>query len=204
MRSSGKNWLVLFGVGLPVAAFVLFYLGRFGWDDERLGEVLRLTARLAFLAYLVVFIARPLRQIVKTPITAWLLRERRSMGLSMAAIHMVHMALIVYRATHSPQFEYEFPGQLIGSFVYLLMLLMVVTSFDGPARAIGPLNWRRLHKTGLYALGIAFLSTLLPETRDELFAADRWWFIILTAGAIFIRLTAYFASRRRKTDRDPQ
>jgi len=201
LSSSRKNWLILCSVGLPVAGFVLFYLNRFGWSDENLLATLRLTARLAFLAYLAVFIARPLRQLIKTPITAWLLRERRSMGLSMAAIHIVHMVLIVYRVTHSPEFEYEFPGQLIGSLVYALMLAMVVTSFDGPARAIGPLYWRRLHKTGLYALGGAFLSTLLPESREELFATERWWFIILTAAAVFIRLTAYFATHRRKNDR---
>lgn len=201
LSSSRKNWLVLCSVGLPIAGFVLFYLNRFGWSDENLLATLRLTARLAFLAYLVVFIARPLRQLIKTPITAWLLRERRTMGLSMAAIHIVHMVLIVYRATHSPEFEYEFPGQLIGSLIYALMLMMVVTSFDGPARAIGPLYWRRLHKTGLYALGVAFLSTLLPETREELFTAERWWFIILASAAIFIRLTAYFATHRRKTER---
>ena len=77
-----------------------------------------------------------------------------------------------------------------------------MTSFDGPARAIGPLNWRRLHKTGLYALGVAFLSTLLPETREEMFAPERWWFMILTAAALLIRLTAFFATRRRRSKQD--
>ena len=201
LSSSRKNGSIIIGVSLLVALFVLAYLNAFGWNDENLRVVLRLTARLAFLAYLVVFIARPLRQIVKTPLTAWLLRERRSFGLTMASIHFVHIALIVYRARNSVEFEFEFPGQIIGGTIYLLMLLMVITSFDKPARALGPLNWRRLHKTGLYALGVAFLSTLLPESRDELFSPDRWWFLILTGGAVFIRLTAFFATRRRQTQK---
>lgn len=200
MSSNTKNLLILFSVTTATAIAVLLYLDTSGTDDENLRVMLRLTARLAFLIYLLVFIARPLRQLVRTSATRWLLSERRSLGLSMAAIHFVHMALIVFRATYSPEFEFEFPGQIIGSLIYVLMLLMVVTSFERPARAIGPKNWRRLHKTGLYALGVAFLSTLLPEERSELLDVDRLWFVILTAGAVFIRLTAYFARRGRRSD----
>ena len=179
---------------------VLLYLDAYGVNDETLRAMLRLTARLAFLVYLLVFIARPLRQLVRTSATRWFLSERRSFGLAMAAIHFVHMALIVYRASYSPEFEFEFPAQIIGSLIYVLMLGMVITSFERPARAIGPRNWRRLHKIGLYALGVAFLSTLLPEQRSELLDTDRLWFIVLTAGAVFIRLTAYYARRSQGGD----
>ena len=199
MSSSSKNILIIVSVTAVTALAVLLYLDGVGADDESLRVMLRLTARLAFLVYLLVFIARPLRQLVRTNATRWLLSERRSFGLAMASIHFVHMALIVYRASYSPEFEFEFPNQIIGSIIYGLMLLMVITSFERPARMIGPRNWRRLHKTGLYALGIAFLSTLLPEERSELLDVERLWFVVLTAGAVFIRLTAYFALRNRRS-----
>ena len=198
MKSSNKNFLILISITTVTATTVLLYLDAYGVTDENLRTMLRLTARLAFLVYLLVFIARPLRQLVRTNATRWLLSERRSFGLTMAAIHFVHMALIVYRATYSPEFEFELPAQIIGSLIYVLMLGMVITSFEQPARTIGPRNWRRLHKTGLYALGVAFLSTLLPEERAELLDIDRLWFVVLTAGAVFIRLTAYFAQRSQR------
>ena len=198
MKSSNKNFLILISITAVTATTVLLYLDAYGVTDENLRTMLRLTARLAFLVYLLVFIARPLRQLVRTNATRWLLSERRSFGLTMAAIHFVHMALIVYRATYSPEFEFELPAQIIGSLIYVLMLGMVITSFEQPARTIGPRNWRRLHKTGLYALGVAFLSTLLPEERAELLDIDRLWFVVLTAGAVFIRLTAYFARRSQR------
>ena len=200
MSSNHKNVLILISVTAVTATGVALYLDASGTSDENLRTMLRLTARLAFLVYLLVFIARPLRQLVRTRATRWLLAERRSFGLAMAAIHFVHMALIVYRASYSPEFEFKFPAQIIGSLIYALMLGMVITSFEQPARMIGPRNWRRLHKTGLYALGIAFLSTLLPEERSELFDHDRLWFVVLTAGAVFIRLTAYYAERGRRGD----
>ena len=195
MSSNRKNSLILVVVSAATAVMVLLYLDKFGASDDNLLVMLRLTARLAFLVYLLVFIARPIRQLVRTNATRWLLNERRSLGLSMAAIHFVHMGLIIYRATHSPEFEFDFPAQIIGSLIYTLMLLMVITSFDAPARVIGAQTWRRLHKTGLYALGVAFVSTLLPEARAELLEPERLWFIVLTAIAVFIRLTAFFARR---------
>ena len=81
--------------------------------------------------------------------TAWLLRERRSFGLAFATVHLVHAGLLLYFADTLAGFEIRFPNDLIGGGVYLLIVLMVITSFDGPARTLGTQNWRRLHKTGL-------------------------------------------------------
>ncbi len=95
------------------------------------------SARTAFLIYLIVFVARPLRQLFVTDMTAWLLRERRSFGLAFATVHLVHAALLVYFADTLAGFEFRFPNDLIGGGVYLLIVLMVITSFDGPARTLG-------------------------------------------------------------------
>ena len=57
-------------------------------------------------------------------------------------------------------------------------------------------NWRRLHEAGLYVIGIAFVQTVLPANADELMDPKRMWLVILTAAAILIRLTAFFANRR--------
>ncbi len=196
MTSNQKNWLLIFGIALPGSIFCVAFLDAFGTSDEHSQLLLRLTARTAFLIYLIVFVARPLRQLFETDMTAWVLRERRSFGLAFATVHLVHLALLIYVADTLAGFEFRFPNDLVGGGVYLLIVLMAITSFDGPARALGTQNWRRLHKAGLYVIGIAFVQTVLPANADELFNPNRIWLVILTAAAISIRLTAFFAKRR--------
>lgn len=195
MTSSRKNFLIFIGVALPAALFSVLYLNAAGHDDDNIRMLQRLTARLSFMTYLLVFIARPLRQLLKTDSTRWLLRERRSFGIAFAAMHSVHLGLIAHRFSTIPDLSYALANGILGGTAYLLMYLMLLTSFDAPARALGPLAWRRLHKLGLYYIGIVFVATLLPENGNELLAPERIWLVILTAGALVIRLTAYFATR---------
>lgn len=197
--STRKNFLVLFGVLLATAAVCGAYLAATGFSDETLRVLLRLTARVSFMLFLVVFVARPLRQLVPADWTRRLLRERRSIGIAFAAVHTVHLALIAWRFSAFPELEYAVSGGVVGGLAYALIYLMLLTSFDGPARAIGPAAWRRLHKTGLYVVGFVFVATLLPEPGAPFLTFERAWFVVLTAGAIVIRLTAWLAKRRPKS-----
>lgn len=196
LTSNQKNLTILFGVIVPTTAATAVYLQSAGVTDDHLNMLLRLTARISFMTYLVVFIARPMRQLFTNDMTAWLLRERRSLGITFAAMHTVHLGLIAYRFNTIPGLDYEPANGIIGGTAYALMYLMLITSFDAPARALGPKNWKRLHEFGLYYIGLIFVSTLLPDPGDEIFTPERTWFVFLTAGAIFIRLTAYFAKRK--------
>ncbi|MEC7956327.1 MAG: hypothetical protein VX158_03810 [Pseudomonadota bacterium] len=60
---------------------------------EELGYGLRVSARLAFAALLIAYIARPWRQ--HTGGGRWLLRHRRYFGLAAALTHTVHFGYIV-------------------------------------------------------------------------------------------------------------
>jgi DMSO/TMAO reductase YedYZ heme-binding membrane subunit len=196
--SSRKNIYILLIVILSASTFSVLYLNSAGHNDDNIRLLQRLTARLSFMIYLLIFIARPLRQMFKTDTTLWLVRERRSFGIAFAAMHSVHLGLIVYRFSTIPGLSYGVAEGLIGGTAYVLMYLMLLTSFDGPARALGPLAWRRLHKFGLYYIGAIFISTLLPEQGDQLLAPERVWFVVLTSAALIVRLTAYFATHKHQ------
>lgn len=197
MTSTTKNWLVLLGVGLPATAISLLILNEIGHSDDSVRVVLRLTARAAFLVWLVVFVTRPLHQMFGTPGTRWLMRERRSFGLAFASIFVLHLSYILYRTQFVDFDVISFPGSLPGMIAYTLLLGMIVTSFDGPRRAIGPRRWRILHKAGLYWIGLLFFVTLLPRRPEQFFEPTHLWFTMLMAIALVIRLTAYLASRKR-------
>ena len=187
--------MVLSGAFLPAAAFALLFLEGLGHSDENVRILLRLTARIAFMFWLLVFVARPLQQLFDTETTRWLLRQRPAFGLALGAIMIVHLAIILYRLQVAEDFSLPFPRSVGGMAAYALLLGMIVTTFDAPKRAIGPRAWKVLHKTGLYWIGAAFVFTLLPQNADEFFEPDYIWFTVLTTLAVFVRLTAYFAKR---------
>ena len=73
---------------------------------------------------------------------------------------------------------------------------MFATSFDSTARALGPRNWRILHKIGLYAIFVASLQTIVPDNREQIFGVNGA-LTLLAAAALVIRLTAFLAKRQR-------
>lgn len=197
LSSNQKNFAVLFGVALPVALACLLFLRSYGFSDENLVGLLALTARIAFMIYLVIFVVRPLRQLLPNDLTKWLLHERRSLGIAFAAVHTVHLGLIFTRHDLESLLDRPLIGTVVGATAYLLMYLMLLTSFNAPARSIGPKNWRRLHKTGLYFIGFVFFATLLPEPGQPVYTFERAWLYALTGIAVVVRLTAWFAARKR-------
>lgn len=196
MTSNQKNWTTVAVTAIGSVALAGAYLQYAGLSDESVRLLLRLTARLAFFVFVLVFIARPLRDIVKTQLTRTLLANRRQLGLVVATLMYVHLGLIGYRFGTSSAINLD-ASAIFGGVAYAMLGLMFVTSFDAVVRAMGPRRWRLLHKTGIYVVAIPFVATLLPETRDQLFAPDYVGFTVLIAFAAFIRLMAYFTNRKR-------
>lgn len=194
--TNAKVLQTYFGAILLTLIACGLYFGIVGTTDDHVLVLLRVTARAAFLVLLVVFIARPLRQLFRTPATLALLKNRARIGLVFAGIHTGHLMLLVHRARTTPDFQLSVTENALGAFVYAFMFAMVVTTFRVPARAIGPRAWRMLHKTGLYALTVVFAATQLPQPLDDLSDVS-WWLIALLAVALVIRMTAFFAKRQK-------
>ncbi len=194
LSSSQRNWAAFGGAAAGTLALAAAYLGIAGTDDESLRFALRSSAHLSFLVLLLVFVARPLRQLSQTPWTGVLLRNRRLFGIAFAGVHTAHLCLILYRDRMVDDFHFSGSASLLGGISYAVIYLMFLTSFDSTTRALGPKNWRILHKVGLYWIFLSFLPTLIPESREQL-AGPNGVLIALTAVAIAIRLTAFFARR---------
>ncbi len=157
MTSAQKNWTVLLSTMLAAGAVVLTIFDKNGTDEATIVLTLRLTAFSSLLIYLLLFVARPMRQLVDSQLTRALKENRRYFGIALAGSHTVHLMLIVnYVLGPGVPFQTLFIGGVAYSFLYL----MLITSFDAPAAAIGPVAWRRLHKAGLYWIGGTFTFTL--------------------------------------------
>jgi sulfoxide reductase heme-binding subunit YedZ len=183
-----------------VAAACVAYLAAAGLADDDIRLLLRLTAQVAFVILLLVFIARPLRDLIKTPLTLALLKNRKQLGVTFAGIHTVHMTLIFYRAQQVPDFEFNLASNLPGMVTYVVIYLMLITSFSGPAKAIGPKAWAILHKTGLFLITAVFAQTQLPRSMDDL-ADTNWGLVGLLIFALLVRGIAFFSNRNKAGER---
>jgi DMSO/TMAO reductase YedYZ heme-binding membrane subunit len=168
------------------------YLAAAGPSEEGLRLLLRLTAQIAFVLLLFVFVARPLRELLRTSLTLGLLRNRALLGVAFAGVHTAHLALLVLRVELFPDFDLLVSRNVPGALSYLVMYAMLLTTFRAPKRALGPRAWRVLHKLGLFWLTYAFSQTQLPHPTDDL-SGMNWWLVSLLGAALVIRLTAFFA-----------
>jgi sulfoxide reductase heme-binding subunit YedZ len=122
---------------------------------QSLQYAVRATARTSFVLFLVVFTGAAFVKLLPSALSRALARERRYIGLSFAASQLLHaVALAIYIRTAPEAFwTGRTPATNIpGSVGYLMILLLTVTSFATPARLVGPDNWKRLHRTGIWIL----------------------------------------------------
>ena len=193
MTSAQKNWTVLLSTMLAAGAVVLTIFDKNGTDEATIVLTLRLTAFSSLLIYLLLFVARPMRQLVDSQLTRALKENRRYFGIALAGSHTVHLMLIVnYVLGPGVPFQTLFIGGVAYSFLYL----MLITSFDAPAAAIGPVAWRRLHKAGLYWIGGTFTFTLGNNFIANPDSLVHQIVIAIILAAISVRVIAFLKRER--------
>ena len=148
--SHSKNFAVFFLVLTVVGVPMLVILAPDARDETNLGLTLRITARLAFLLYIAVFVTRPLQQLVQAPFTQSMLRNRRYIGISFSAVMTAHLVLISWLLLFVADQGRSLASLVPGVITYAFVFLMLLTSFDRPAQMLGSKNWRRLHEGYLY------------------------------------------------------
>lgn len=196
MSNNRRTAAAFIGATTLTCIVAVAYLVFAGMSDENIRLTLRVSGRVAFIVLLIVFAARPLQQVLKAPWTAKLLRNRKLLGVAFAGIHTAHLGLILIRMNRSSDFGISFENNLPGMFVYAFIFAMLITSFDGPARALGRRPWKALHKVGLFFLVFAFTQSQMPQSLDQLELVNGL-LIALAAVALVIRIAAFFASRKR-------
>lgn len=160
-------------------AWTLLGGGLAGWQS-----VVRTSAKTSLLFFLAAFVASSARALWRTPFTAWLLANRRYVGVSFAASHAIHLLGILTVAQLSPDFSRSATTLIFGGFGYVLLFAMAATSFDGAVARLGRRRWALLHKTGMYYLWFLFVISYLPRAVVE---SPGYWLLagpLLAAAAL--------------------
>ena len=195
-----RNWQVFFGTVGLLLSLSAAWLSTVELADANIRTATRYTARVAFMLYIVVLVARPLQQLLRRSWTAALLRNRRLVGVAFAATMSAHLALIFYRFGSQPELDFP-PPSFIGYGAYTVFYLMLITSFDRPKRWLGPRAWKALHRTGLVWAAIIFAAPRgLADFEDPVYLTYLAAFLL----AVAIRFTAWRQSTRPGTRRYAQ
>ena len=150
-------------VNLAIAA-TLFAAA--GTDSAGTELALRMTARVSFVWFILVFVAAPLHRLRASPASAWLLRRRRALGVTFGLSMAIHVGCILrLYALHAP----ERPPMVTESDLFIgipalvLVGLLTLTSLDALKRQLSSAAWRRLHTTGIWVVWAIFFLCLVDS-----------------------------------------
>lgn len=184
---------ICLGVSVTALLVIASALLPEGLTLEGWSAAARRTARLSFLLFLAVYLARPWVNLAPGTFTRGCLRQRRALGLGFATAHGFHFVML----TAVGVAKHEWPGLqslIFGGGGYVLVLAMALTSNDAAVRALGGVRWKRLHRFGIHYLWFIFTLSYLTRTLSNPgFYAP---FLLLALGAAAVRLVAWRFSRR--------
>ena len=186
-------WRLPIGYGLFVAGVCTAIVTTLDPGPEEVRATIRATAFTSSIPFLLVFAASPLHRLRPSNLTRWLVRNRRYLGLSVAASHASHLAGIVsLLVLYPPATPVNRATLVFGGAGFVLLGLMAATSNDASQRALGR-AWGVLHKVGLYVLWLDFIFTYMGMATSAPFHA------VMTrafAAAWTLRIVAFGTARR--------
>ncbi len=167
LRKRGEARTLLSVTAALLATVVAHAVLLHGAGEEATRLVIRQTARISLLLFAASFSASSLLLLRPAPITRWMMRNRRYLGLGFALSHFVHLAAILTLARLDSSFEVDTVTKIFGGGAYVIIAAMAATSFDGAVRLLGTRNWQRLHRFGSYYLLVLFANSYLPRAAES-------------------------------------
>lgn len=121
---------------------------------------IRLTARTSLTLFLLAFTASSLVKLFPSNFTKWILKNRRSFGLSFAFSHFIH-AIAIYRLASIDLALFKQLTNIVsyvaGGSCYLVIILLAITSLYPVRRLMKPQTWAKLHTFGIWYIWAFFL-----------------------------------------------
>lgn len=123
---------------------------------ENISYMIQYTVRWSVPWLYLAFIASSLQAVKRTAFSRWLLHNRKYFGLCFASAMAWQLLFILWLLVlHTPYYStevYNLSDTIEGVGGYLLLSAMVVTSFPFGRRRLSSVQWRYLHKFGIYYL----------------------------------------------------
>ena len=140
-------------------------------EKETVSLLIRSTAKLSFILFMLAFVASSLFYYINNSLTRWLLKNRRYIGVSFAISHYLHLGALLLMTFHIDFNVFEDRGLFrtaFGALAYAFITLMTITSFDSTRNLFGAKNWKTIHTIGGYLLWIVFAKSYALDLSSPL------------------------------------
>jgi sulfoxide reductase heme-binding subunit YedZ len=159
MMSKLNSRSLFWVLALAVSTATLLGLSHTDFHSDRgMTSIVHRSVRCALPLFVLAFTASSLAILWPSALTRWMLANRRYIGLAFAFAMALHFGFVAY-------FIWSFGNPLnvratlMDVFGFIFLLALTLTSFRWGARYLSRANWRRLHKTGVYAIWL--VATLI-------------------------------------------
>ncbi len=152
-----NGWNLFWLVSLPMSVVMIIAMAGVDMSSgEGVSEMIGFSVRWAVPFIFLVVAASSLRVLFPSPVSNWLLRNRKYIGLCFA-VAMAWQGLFIFIMSNvfrGYYFEevYLFRDELEGTIGYIFLPAMVLTSFRFGRKYLTPEQWRLLHISGVYFL----------------------------------------------------
>jgi DMSO/TMAO reductase YedYZ heme-binding membrane subunit len=193
-----EGWALTRWIALAIASTAALIVIIGDANAPAIGLAIRFTARTSFVLFGAAFSASALLSLAPHPVTRWLRRNRRYIGVAFAASHFTHAVAIGLYATLQPLAFHEHTrsmNPIPGVIAYVFIAAMAATSFDRTAAWIGRRGFKGLHLAGSIYVWFAFVNAFLIRARHV--APGYWLPVALLFALMGLRLWAAARSRVR-------
>ena len=206
-RKPINGWNLFWLLSLPMSGIMLVEsLGVDMTSGQGVSHMIGFSVRFAVPLIFLVTAISSLQFLIPGPLPAWLLRNRKYIGLSFA-VAMAWQGLFIFSMSmfHRDYYYadiYLLRDEMEGSTGYLFLAAMVITSFSFARRHLSGRQWTVIHRTGLYFLFAYAFSVYWwnlsyypdPQPVDHVF----YWMGFL---AFASRIAAWGKKRRQRAAR---
>ena len=167
-----EGWKITGLVSIVLAFVLIAVLTWHGTSEDGVRAVVRNSARSSVILFLLAFSASSLHCFFQKNWTAWLLRNRRYVGVSFTVSHFYHLLALVALAVWFPHpflDKLNLISVLGGGLAYLFIAAMTATSFNSTRQWLGIKRWKQLHTIGSYYIWFIFAQSYFPLSIEEVF-----------------------------------
>ena len=184
-KKSINGWPLFLLISAPLSIGMIVAIARADLSTgEGISSLIQLSVRCAVPWLYTAFLASSAHVIFSSDFTAWVLRNRKYIGLCFA-VGMAWQALfitwmvVVYTDYYADE-VYVLRDAIEGLLGYIVLVPMVLTTFRFGRRLITRTQWRLLHKAAIYYLWAYAFSVY-------------WWELFYYPNPVFIDYAFYWA-----------
>lgn len=190
-----NKWNIVYAAVAVSAILTVVTLAMYGIEKQGIVNWLDATGRAGMITFTAAFIASPLHQLFPSPFSRWLLKNRRFLGIAFGLQHLIfHLPAVIWFFSIA-----QVPINkivIIAGLGFVIVIPMLITSFNKPMKWMGASNWKILHRTGMYNLMLVFIISFWPgisgnPSLSKAYVINYAAFELTLLIAVFLRIVVF-------------